>query len=208
MSDTEQDNLSQQDAGNRNTWAENAHDQRGAKQKAQWGSLKRKRAGIFARSGALACAALALLSGCGKSSTIPSDDQYAGDSGQTAQSQETQSQSQDASKERQDADQQSKKAAYKDGTYKVSGRYGPIKEDAIDVTLTVSDNLVQHVDIVGHAFTETSRQHQEAFAQAINGVVDGKPLSGLKVDVVAGASWTSDAFNKALQKIQEQAGQH
>lgn len=29
--------------------------------------------------------------------------------------------------------------------------------------------------------------------------MDGKPLKGLKVDKVAGASWTSDAFNKALE---------
>lgn len=166
----------------------------------QWGPLRRK-SGVFARFGAMACAVLAVLSGCGKSSEIPSDDQYAGDSGQTAQSQDAQSQAGASSSE---ANSQSANH-YADGTYKATGRYGPIKEDAIDVMLTVKHNTVEHVDIVGHAFTETSRQHQEAFAKAINGVVDGKPLSSLRVNVVAGASWTSDAFNKALQKIRDKA---
>ena len=35
--------------------------------------------------------------------------------------------------------------------------------------------------------------------------VDGKPLKGLKVDKVAGASWTSDAFNKALEVARQEA---
>ena len=94
---------------------------------------------------------------------------------------------------------------YKDGDYSVNGQYGPVGEDSIDVKVTVKDQKVETVEVVGHPFTKISKTHQDAFIKAINGVVDGKPLKGLKVDKVAGASWTSDAFNKALDVAREQA---
>lgn len=71
--------------------------------------------------------------------------------------------------------------------------------------LTVKQGGVEKVDIVGHPFTSISKKHQTEFANAINGVVDGKPLKGLKVDKVAGASWTSEAFNKALEVARQEA---
>ena len=71
--------------------------------------------------------------------------------------------------------------------------------------LTIADQKVEKVEIVGHPFTTISKNHQNDFAEAINGVVDGKPLKDLKVDKVAGASWTSDAFNKALEVARQEA---
>ena len=71
--------------------------------------------------------------------------------------------------------------------------------------LTIKDGNVETVNIIGHPFTTISKNHQDDFAKAINGVVDGKPLKGLKVDKVAGASWTSDAFNKALEVARQEA---
>ena len=94
---------------------------------------------------------------------------------------------------------------YADGTYAVKGQYGPVGEDTIDVYLTIADGAVTDVDVVGHPFTTISRHHQEAFAEAGPGVVVGKPLEGLKVDKVAGASWTSDAFNAALDVARQEA---
>ena len=81
----------------------------------------------------------------------------------------------------------------------------PVGEDSIDVHLTIADQKVEKVEIVGHPFTTISKNHQNDFAEAINGVVDGKPLKDLKVDKVAGASWTSDAFNKALEVARQEA---
>ena len=94
---------------------------------------------------------------------------------------------------------------YKDGNYSINGQYGPVGEDSIDVHLTIKDGNVETVNIIGHPFTTISKNHQDDFAKAINGVVDGKPLKGLKVDKVAGASWTSDAFNKALEVARQEA---
>jgi uncharacterized protein with FMN-binding domain len=63
------------------------------------------------------------------------------------------------------------------------------------------------VQVVGHPFTTISKKHQDAFIKAIPGVVKGKALKTLKVDKVAGASWTSEAFNKALEVAREQASE-
>lgn len=80
-----------------------------------------------------------------------------------------------------------------------------MSEDTIDVHVTVKDQTVTNVEVIGHPFTSISKKHQNAFAEAINGVVDGKPLKDLKVDKVAGASWTSEAFNKALDVARQEA---
>ncbi|NEG54886.1 FMN-binding protein [Bifidobacterium platyrrhinorum] len=167
------------------------------------------------RTVALTAATLALLggvAGCAESKATPMDDQYAGNSGETEKSQEEQSQSGDSSGSGDSGSSDSGSSSdakdtgnYKDGTYSINGQYGPVGEDSIDVHFTIKDQNVQTVEVIGHPFTSISKKHQTDFANAINGVVDGKPLKGLKVDKVAGASWTSDAFNKALDLCREQA---
>ncbi|KAB7788922.1 FMN-binding protein [Bifidobacterium cebidarum] len=173
------------------------------------------------KSATLAAAGLvvagALLAGCGESKATPMDDSYAGNSGETEKSQEEQSQSNgsdssDSSSSDSSQDQSSSTTSdkkdtgnYKDGDYSINGQYGPVGEDSIDVHLTIKDGNIENVEIVGHPFTTISKNHQDAFAKAINGVVDGKPLKDLKVDKVAGASWTSDAFNKALEIARQEA---
>lgn len=172
------------------------------------------------KSATLAAAGLvvagAMLAGCGESKATPMNDDYAGNSGETEKSQEEQSQSSGSdsgsSSDSSDSSDSSSTTSdkkdtgnYKDGDYSINGQYGPVGEDSIDVHLTIKDGNVENVEIVGHPFTTISKNHQDAFAKAINGVVDGKPLKDLKVDKVAGASWTSDAFNKALEIARQEA---
>ena len=175
------------------------------------------------KSATLAAAGLvvagALLAGCGESKATPMDDAYAGNSGETEKSQEEQSQSQSNGSDSSDGSDSGSShndpstttsgkkdtGNYKDGNYSINGQYGPVGEDSIDVHLTIKDGNVETVKIIGHPFTTISKNHQDDFAKAINGVVDGKPLKGLKVDKVAGASWTSDAFNKALEVARQEA---
>ena len=165
------------------------------------------------KSATLAAAGLvvagALLAGCGESKATPMDDAYAGNSGETEKSQEEQSQSQSNGSDSSDGStttsDKKDTGNYKDGNYSINGQYGPVGEDSIDVHLTIKDGNVETVNIIGHPFTTISKNHQDDFAKAINGVVDGKPLKGLKVDKVAGASWTSDAFNKALEVARQEA---
>ncbi|KAB7790614.1 FMN-binding protein [Bifidobacterium leontopitheci] len=166
-----------------------------------------------AKAVALTAAGLALLAGCGEPTATPMNDEYAGNSGETEKSQEQESQSSgngsssSSGKSDKNTTTSDKKDTgnYKDGTYSINGQYGPVGEDSIDVHLTIADQKVEKVEIVGHPFTTISKNHQDAFAKAINGVVDGQPLKGLKVDKVAGASWTSDAFNKALEVARQEA---
>ena len=131
---------------------------------------------------ALTAAGLALLTACGEPKATPMNDDP----------NSTKSDNKDTGN-------------YADGTYKINGQYGPVGEDTIDVKLTIKQGNVENVDIVGHPFTSISKKHQTAFANAINGVVDGKPLKGLKIDKIAGASWTSEAFNKALEVARQEA---
>ena len=177
-----------------------------------------------------------MLSGCGEPTATPMDDEFAGDSGETIQSQQAQSESgsgttgadggsnsgsddSDSGSSGSNASQPSGSGArgdgatsdmsdtgdYADGTYAVNGQYGPVGEDTIDVRVTVKNQLAESVEIVGHPFTSISKRHQSAFAEAINDVVDGRPLKDLSVDVVAGASWTTDAFNEALKVVRQEA---
>ena len=164
-------------------------------------------------------AATTLLARSGEPKAAPMNDEYAGNSGETEKSQEEQSQSQSNGSDSSDGSDSSSShndpstttsdkkdtGNYKDGTYSINGQYGPVGEDSIDVHLTIADQKVEKVEIVGHPFTTISKNHQNDFAEAINGVVDGKPLKDLKVDKVAGASWTSDAFNKALEVARQEA---
>lgn len=170
---------------------------------------------------ALSATSIALLSACGEPKATPMDDEYAGNSGESVQSQEEKSKTDgkaadntaggDATTKNHADDANSTTSSkqdtgnYADGDYSINGQYGPVGEDSIDVHLTIADQKVEKVEIVGHPFTTISKNHQNDFAEAINGVVDGKPLKDLKVDKVAGASWTSDAFNKALEVARQEA---
>lgn len=161
-------------------------------------------------------AATTLLAGCGEPKAVPMDDEYAGNSGETAQSQADSADDADGS-DASGSDEASGDASgddccagedtgvYADGTYSINGQYGPIGEDTIDVHLTIADGAITDVQIVGHPFTTISKNHQDAFAEAIGDVVVGKPLAGLSVDTVAGASWTTEAFNAALDVAREEA---
>lgn len=176
--------------------------------------------------GVLTTAALAVLSGCGQPKAVPLQDEFAGDSGQTLESQQSQSSSDDDAASHaesgsssasgdgsdtnggvsgQDSGDTDSAAMYADGTYSVQSQYGPISEDSIDVSITLVDGAITSVGIVEHAFTAISKKHQDAFSAAISGEVVGKDIDGLSVGVVAGASWTSQAFNMALDAIREQA---
>lgn len=170
---------------------------------------------------ALSAASLALLSACGEPKATPMDDEYAGNSGESVQSQEDKSKTDGkATDNTANSDGSTKNHAddknsttsdkkdtgnYADGDYSVNGQYGPVGEDTIDVHLTVKDQKVASVSIIGHPFTSISKKHQNDFAKAVPDAVVGKPLKDLKVDKLAGASWTTEAFNKALDVARQEA---
>ncbi|MCI1218249.1 MAG: FMN-binding protein [Bifidobacterium crudilactis] len=153
-------------------------------------------------------AAGTLLAGCGEPSAVPMNDEYAGSGDESSASTDASSpDSSSGESENPSASGKTDTGTYKDGTYAIKGEYGPVGEDTIDVTLTVAAGKVSDVQVVGHPFTTISKNHQNAFIKAIPGVVEGKALKDLKVDKVAGASWTSEAFNKALEVARQEASE-
>lgn len=144
--------------------------------------------------------ASALLAGCSTSQEVPADGEYQGVSGESTSTPSSSGTSSGAA-----TDDAKDSGTYKDGVYEVAGQKGPSGDDTIDVKVGVAGGDVTSVDVVGHASTELSKQHQDAFIHAVPGAVVGKPLKGLSVHKVAGASWTSEAFNTALKTVREQA---
>lgn len=160
---------------------------------------------------ALLSATGALLAGCGEPQAVPMNDEFTSNTGGSESSNgsaDTQGNSNNSAKGNTgDTNAAQDTGVYKDGTYDVAGQYGPVGEDTIDVHVTVQSGNISDVSIVGHPFTSISKEHQDNFASNIGTVVVGKPLKGLHVDTVAGASWTTEAFNTALDTVRQQASE-
>jgi len=91
---------------------------------------------------------------------------------------------------------------YVDGTYTVDAPYGtPGGDTGITVTVSVKDDTVQDVNVVGQANGGAAQRYQGFFIGGIKSEVIGKKLDDVKVGVVNGASLTSGAFNEAVKAI-------
>lgn len=93
---------------------------------------------------------------------------------------------------------------YRDGDYQAEGWYGGLPSH-ITVDLSLQDDAITDVSITNHATDPTSLGYQEAFAEAIGEIAIGQPLDDADVDIVAGASGTSEGWNSALDLIREDA---
>ena len=97
-------------------------------------------------------------------------------------------------------------APYADGTYSAQGSYRtPETVERIEVTLTLVDDVVTDVQVVGDPLAPESKNFQGQFIHGIADVVVGKKLDELQVDRVAGSSLTSGGFDEALVAIKEEA---
>lgn len=97
-------------------------------------------------------------------------------------------------------------APYADGTYTAKGSYStPETVEEIEVTLTLSDDVVTDVQVVGDPMAPESKNYQGQFIAGISDVVVGKKLDELQVDRVAGSSLTSGGFDQAVVKIKDEA---
>ena len=97
-------------------------------------------------------------------------------------------------------------STYVDGTYTADGSYAtPETVEKITVTVTLQDDVVTGVDVVGNPTKRESVQYQGEFIGGIDGVVVGKRIDELAVSRVAGSSLTSGGFNQALETIKAEA---
>lgn len=191
--------------------------------------LKTKKVAKTVAMLAAIAASSAMFSACGEPNAVPMNDEFAGNSGQSAddggnpsgkydsgaQQSQSSAQIEDSADSKNQQNQQNPQnpqnqhkidtGNYKDGEYKIKATYGPVAEDSFDVNLNIASGNVSSVEITPHPFTPVSKKHMDAFSKVISSKIVGKPLKDLHISVVAGASWTSDAFNKALDVARKES---
>ncbi|GAA2903323.1 FMN-binding protein [Microbacterium esteraromaticum] len=97
-------------------------------------------------------------------------------------------------------------APYADGTYTAEGSYQtPETVETIEVALTIADDAVSDVTVVGDPIAPESKNYQGQFIAGISDEIVGVKVDDLDVDRVAGSSLTSEGFDQALAKIKDEA---
>jgi uncharacterized protein with FMN-binding domain len=97
-------------------------------------------------------------------------------------------------------------ASYADGTYTAQGTYAtPETVETISVTVTLQDDTITAVEVVGDPQKSESEEYQGEFIGGIAAEVVGKDIDQLSVSRVAGSSLTSGGFNSAIEEIKQQA---
>ncbi len=95
---------------------------------------------------------------------------------------------------------------YKDGLYVSTQDYqSPNGTETIDVTITLSKDIIIAVDVVGHGTSPDSKLHQKQFRDGIADVVVGKDIDDIDVHKVGGSSLTSEGFNEAVEIVKTDA---
>lgn len=97
---------------------------------------------------------------------------------------------------------------YADGTYTESGDYqAPSGAETVEVTVTLADNVITDVEVVGDATDAQAKLHQGEFTDGIADLVVGKNIDEISVDKVGGSSLTSGGFNAAIEAIKADAAE-
>ncbi|MCS5717873.1 hypothetical protein N1027_06965 [Herbiconiux sp. CPCC 205763] len=95
---------------------------------------------------------------------------------------------------------------YADGDYEATGNYvSPNGKEEIDVSVTLSGDVITAVTVTPEATNPTAIQYQTQFADGIAKVVVGKDIDEIDVSRVAGSSLTSGGFNEAIEAIKADA---
>ncbi len=95
---------------------------------------------------------------------------------------------------------------YKDGTYTETGLYvSPGGAESINVTVTLSNNIITDATVTGDGNGGESQVHQSEFIDNYKSLVVGKNINEVSLSRVAGSSLTSNGFNKALDMIKADA---
>jgi uncharacterized protein with FMN-binding domain len=95
---------------------------------------------------------------------------------------------------------------YADGTYTAEGSYQtPETVEQISVTVTLENDVITAVEVVGDPQKSESEEYQGEFIGGISDVVVGKDIDEISVSRVAGSSLTSGGFNQAIETIKAEA---
>ena len=95
---------------------------------------------------------------------------------------------------------------YNDGTYDASGEYeSPAGTESLDVTITLADDIITDVTVVGSGGNPDVERYQGEFIAGVADVVVGQDIDELVIDRVAGSSLSSNGFKAALRAIKAEA---
>lgn len=95
---------------------------------------------------------------------------------------------------------------YKSGTYNATGAYNsPAGSEKIQISVTLSDDIVTNATFSGEAINPTSKNKQAQFSANFKQKVVGKNIDEVQLSAVGGASLTTKAFMEALAKIELEA---
>lgn len=97
-------------------------------------------------------------------------------------------------------------ASYTDGEYTATAEYqAPSGAESIVVTVTLADDTITAVEVVGDATDSQAQRFQEQFAAGIASEVVGVDIDSLSVSRVAGSSLTTTGFVAAIDAIKSEA---
>jgi uncharacterized protein with FMN-binding domain len=97
-------------------------------------------------------------------------------------------------------------ATYTDGTYEATGEYqSPNGTESLDVTITLENDVITAVEVVGAGGSPNTERFQGEFADGIAAIVVGKDIDEISVSKVAGSSLASGGFNAAVEQIKADA---
>ncbi len=97
-------------------------------------------------------------------------------------------------------------ATYTDGTYEATGEYqSPNGTESLDVTITLENDVITDVTVVGAGGSPNTERFQGEFAGGIAAIVVGKDIDEISVSKVAGSSLASGGFNAAVEQIKADA---
>lgn len=90
--------------------------------------------------------------------------------------------------------------------YTTTLRYDtPGGEEVNKISLVINNDIISAVNFELTTINEISLKYQKDFGNELPKIITGRKLSELKgVDKISGASLTTAAFNKALQKLKQQ----
>lgn len=95
---------------------------------------------------------------------------------------------------------------FKDGSYTANGSYQtPGGIESIDLTVTISNNVIKDSSIKQNAISAEAHQYQAFFASGYKAEIVGKRIDSVSLSRVSGSSLTSSGFNKAIDDIENQA---
>lgn len=96
--------------------------------------------------------------------------------------------------------------SFKDGSYTATGDYeSPGGDESITVSVTLKGGVITATSAQSGANDPTADMFQNDFIQGYKSLVVGQPISSVNLSKISGSSLTSQGFNDAITKIENEA---